>query len=282
MIKLSIIVPIYNVEEYLRKCLDSLMAQTYSNLEIILIDDGSPDNCGVICDEYKERDSRFVVIHKPNGGLSTAWNCGLDRATGDYLTFVDSDDWVDVDYFEQIVKSIGDREFDLFMTCGHVIETSDGGHHEVHTFDQPFIVQERNEKNELLVRTLVRTHAANGELYQNFGVVWDKIYRTAFIRDQGFRFTSSLVTKCSWIDSLFVFQAIDQAGIILGGNVIGYHYRMVDFSQTRKYNPYLPTAYEAYFDELNSYIQNNVLVDKCQGGGILPAAASGHSAEDAY
>ena len=118
------------------------------------------------------------------------------------------------------------------------------------------------------MRTLVRTRAVNGELYQNLGVVWDKIYRTAFIRDHGFRFTSSLVTRCSWIDSLFVFQAIDQADIILGGNVIGYHYRVVDFSQTRKYNPYLPAAYEAYFDELNSYIQSNVLIDKAGGGNF--------------
>jgi glycosyltransferase involved in cell wall biosynthesis len=88
----SVIVPIYKVEPYLRPCLDSILAQTYHNLEIILVDDGSPDSCGAICDEYAEKDSRIRVIHKENGGLSDARNAGMDIATGDYYYFVDSDD----------------------------------------------------------------------------------------------------------------------------------------------------------------------------------------------
>ena len=92
--KISVIVPVYNVENYLRRCVDSIINQTYKNLEIILVDDGSPDNCPVICDEYAQRDSRIKVIHKENGGLSDARNVGIDIASGDYLMFVDSDDYI--------------------------------------------------------------------------------------------------------------------------------------------------------------------------------------------
>lgn len=89
---ISIIVPVYNVEGYLNECVDSLLVQDYSNLEIILVDDGSTDQCGIICDEYAKKDPRVKVIHKQNGGLSDARNAGIDIASGDYITFVDSDD----------------------------------------------------------------------------------------------------------------------------------------------------------------------------------------------
>ena len=92
--KVTIIVPVYNVEKFIGKCIDSLLAQTYINLEIILVDDGSTDKSGVICDDYHHRDTRIRVIHKQNGGLSSARNVGIKAATGDYLSFVDSDDYV--------------------------------------------------------------------------------------------------------------------------------------------------------------------------------------------
>lgn len=100
----SIIVPIYKVEPYLRRCLDSIVNQTYTNLEIILIDDGSPDGCPQICDEYAANDNRIVVIHKENGGLSDARNAGLDICKGEYISFVDSDDWVDEKYIEVLLS----------------------------------------------------------------------------------------------------------------------------------------------------------------------------------
>ena len=99
---ISVIVPVYKVELYLRQCVDSLLAQTYSNLEIILVDDGSPDGCPAICDEYARKDSRVRVIHKPNGGLSDARNVGLDAARGEYIGFIDSDDWVMPDMYEYL------------------------------------------------------------------------------------------------------------------------------------------------------------------------------------
>ena len=95
---ISIIIPIYKVEQYLRRCLDSVVNQTYANLDIILVDDGSPDNCPQICDDYAAKDNRIAVIHKKNGGLSDARNAGLDICKGKFISFVDSDDWIDLNY----------------------------------------------------------------------------------------------------------------------------------------------------------------------------------------
>lgn len=111
--KITVIVPVYNVENYLEKCLDSLINQTYKNLEIIVINDGSTDNSGEICQEYAQKDNRIVYIEKENGGQAEARNIGLDRMTGSYVTFVDSDDWVEVDYVETLYKKITEYQADI-------------------------------------------------------------------------------------------------------------------------------------------------------------------------
>lgn len=103
---ISVIVPIYKVEPYLHRCINSICNQTYTNLEIILVDDGSPDNCGRICDEYAQKDKRILVIHQENGGLSAARNSGLDRCSGEYIGFVDSDDCIHPEMYERLYKDI--------------------------------------------------------------------------------------------------------------------------------------------------------------------------------
>lgn len=113
--KISIIVPVYKVEDYLSRCVDSLICQTYKNLEIILVDDGSPDRCGAICDEYAKRDERVKVIHKQNGGLSDARNRGIDIASGDYVMFVDSDDWLANETCELIISDIIENKADIVV-----------------------------------------------------------------------------------------------------------------------------------------------------------------------
>ena len=107
--------PIYNVEKYLHKCVDSIINQTYQNLEIILVDDGSPDNCGRICDEYLIKDDRIRVVHKKNGGLSDARNAGLDISTGDYIGFVDADDYIEPDFYELLVNNL--EKYDAEVSC---------------------------------------------------------------------------------------------------------------------------------------------------------------------
>lgn len=114
---ISIIIPIYKVEEYLDACITSVVDQTYTNLEIILVDDGSPDKCPGMCDEWAKKDSRIRVIHKPNGGLSDARNAGIDIATGDYIAFVDSDDYIKPDMLEKLYVAIRKENADI-AACG--------------------------------------------------------------------------------------------------------------------------------------------------------------------
>ena len=159
----SVIVPIYKVEPYLRRCLDSLVNQTYTNLEIILVDDGSPDGCPQICDEYASKDKRIVVIHKKNGGLSDARNAGLDICKGKYISFVDSDDWVDKEYIEKLINIATKENADI--TNGENIKT-----------DQ--IVRKQNTESttktyssqEALVHLFSQRHIA-------YIVSWGKIYK---------------------------------------------------------------------------------------------------------
>ncbi|MCX4302502.1 MAG: glycosyltransferase [Clostridia bacterium] len=117
---ITIVVPVYKVEQYLDKCVNSIINQTYKNLEIILVDDGSPDNCGKMCDEYAKNDNRIVVIHKENGGLSDARNAGIEIAKGKYISFIDSDDYVTEDYVEFLYALISNNNVEVSI-CAHTV-----------------------------------------------------------------------------------------------------------------------------------------------------------------
>ncbi len=117
MEKISVIVPIYKVEKYLNNCIESLVNQEYKNIEIILVDDGSPDNCPRICDDWEKKDKRIIVIHKKNGGLSDARNCGIENAKGAYICFVDSDDYVEKRYLSELLKANKDNNTKISQ-CG--------------------------------------------------------------------------------------------------------------------------------------------------------------------
>ena len=116
MEKVSLIVAIYKSEKFLPKLLDSIVSQTWQNLEILLMDDGSPDNSGLICDQYASKDSRIHVVHRKNGGACEARNDGLSRATGDYILVIDGDDWLEPDYVEYLMNLIHKTGADMAMT----------------------------------------------------------------------------------------------------------------------------------------------------------------------
>lgn len=164
----SIIVPIYKVEPYLRRCLDSLINQTYTNLEIILIDDGSPDCCPQICDKYAVKDNRIKVIHKKNGGLSDARNTGLDICKGEYISFVDSDDWVSKNYIERLLN-LAIKE-DAGIVIGENIRT-DGN--------------SRSFKGNTSIKAYTSNEALHHLFSQNhiaFTVSWGKLYKRTLFR----------------------------------------------------------------------------------------------------
>ncbi|MEC5424036.1 glycosyltransferase [Virgibacillus sp. C22-A2] len=132
---ISIIVPVYNVEAYLRKCLDSIIAQTFTNFEVILVNDGSTDDSGVICDEYAAKDSRIIVVHKEYGGVSSARNAGVELVKGDYIGFVDGDDYIEKDMYLTLFHLCQENESDIAIcNLGRVIDGKliNGGNHEVY------------------------------------------------------------------------------------------------------------------------------------------------------
>lgn len=167
MIALSIIVPVYNVEKYLSKCIDSILNQTFSNYELILIDDGSTDNSGSICDRYAKLDTRIKVIHQNNKGLSCARNVGIDIAKGKYIGFVDSDDWIEPKMYETLLKNIIKSEADISV-CGKQ-EVNDDGEAISHKLirGKGDIVVDRNEAFELLF-------SKNDCI---FAYAWNKLYK---------------------------------------------------------------------------------------------------------
>lgn len=122
--KVSVVVPVYNVETYLRRCVDSILAQTVEGLEVILIDDGSTDGSGEICDEYQRKDERIRVQHKPNGGLTSAWKAGVELSSGKYVGFVDSDDWIEPDMYERMLQLVLKYDADVAV-CGLVFDFED-------------------------------------------------------------------------------------------------------------------------------------------------------------
>ncbi|MCL2024064.1 MAG: glycosyltransferase [Oscillospiraceae bacterium] len=136
---ISVIVPVYNVESYLGKCLDSIVEQSYQNLQIILVDDGATDSSGQICDEYAARDGRIQVIHKPNGGLSSARNAGLDSARGQFIAFVDSDDFIARDMYEQLHRAAVENNADIAVCAYYHYNEKQGSIREIpHKLDAPF------------------------------------------------------------------------------------------------------------------------------------------------
>ena len=167
---ISVIVPIYNVEKYLARCVDSIVNQTYKNLEIILVDDGSSDRCPQMCDDYAEKDSRIKVVHKKNGGLSDARNAGMAVATGEYISFIDSDDYVSDDFFECLLDVMNKENSDI-------AECSVVKFYEDNRFDE--------FSDDLSVKTYDTQDAMSALIAENpfHQHVWNKLYKTELVKD---------------------------------------------------------------------------------------------------
>lgn len=202
---ISVIIPVYKVENYLSKCIESVINQTYSNIEIILVDDGSPDNCGKICDEYAEKDNRIVVIHKENGGLSDARNAGTEIASGEYITYIDSDDWVAKRYIEILYNAIKSNNADISIANLKRVRSE--------------IVQ-----NEPIVPNAVvfnREQAIEEMLYQtSFDTsAWCKLYRTCVMKEL-------LYPIGKWYEDLFTtYKVIATSDKVAFVDVPIYYYR---------------------------------------------------------
>ncbi|ESU32048.1 hypothetical protein G3A_13005 [Bacillus sp. 17376] len=201
--KISIIVPVYKVEKYLHKCIDSILAQTFTDFELILIDDGSPDNCGRICDEYARKDSRVSVIHKENGGQASARNMGIDLAKGEFIGFVDSDDWIEPDMYELLYKICTENDCDISNISSIIYfknRIQKNGFHSL-------IVQSRPEAMKAMLM---------GELYDE--VVWTKLIKRTLLED--IRFPVGIVYE----DTAFTYKVIHKSKKVCSIGAPKYHY----------------------------------------------------------
>lgn len=201
----SIIVPIYGVEEYLNKCIESIVNQTYKNIEIILVDDGSPDKCPEICDAFSQKDKRIKVIHKKNGGLSDARNVGIDHANGEYFVFVDSDDWIEDTMVEHLLSACKKYDVEL-VTCARYI--TDGRSTSMVVFDGP----ERVYTVEKALNEILSGRAMDV-------AAWDKIYARNLFAE--IRFPVGENNE----DNAIFYKIIDLAGRVAHTGTAEYFYR---------------------------------------------------------
>ena len=204
MKKVSIIIPVYNVQDYLPQCLESVLKQSYVNWEAILVDDGSSDDSGRICDDYARWDSRFRLIHQANAGAANAKNTGLDHADGAYIAFIDSDDWVEPDWLETLVDTAKDQQAD-------VVE---------YDFRKEYVGRSETvngwENTEFSVEEYLSQYLSNW----GCSLFWNKLYRADLLKDLRFRRERRCID-----DEFFTYKAMTGAGKIARISKALYHYR---------------------------------------------------------
>lgn len=216
---ISVVVAVYNIESYVERCIRSIMCQTYSNLQIILVDDGSTDTSGSICDRMAAEDARIQVIHKKNGGLSDARNKGMDAARGIYLAFVDGDDWIDAVMYEKMLAAMLEYEAD-FAACRYRCIYRD---RTVDATTGRLIIFEG--------RQALASYIAEEEQYPIQNAAWNKLYRRELVENQKFPlgkwyedivYTTKLLSKikrCAFVDEALYNYVLDREGSIMSAGI---------------------------------------------------------------
>jgi len=239
--KISIIVPVYKVENVLPRCVESLINQTYKNIEIILVDDGSPDNCPIICDEYAKKDKRIQVIHRENGGLSEARNSGLASVSGQYILFVDSDDYIELDTCEKFIDALKDDMPDIVV--GDYIEERENKaiphvHKEIETeklYSAESYLQKAIDNEEMRIEA------------------WLNLYKTSFWKGNGFLFRKNILHE----DMQLMPQVFLSAKQIQYVNHPFYHYIIREGSIMNQNN-----REKRYQNVMEIYSEWKVLIDR--------------------
>lgn len=226
---ISVIIPVYNKEKYISRCLDSVLAQTYKNLEIILIDDGSTDASLSICRQYAEKDKRIEVIAKPNGGVSSARNCGLEHCTGELVAFVDSDDWLELEYFEELVRCL--QEYHADIAGGYLREIS----------EKYYTVKTQcHETGKVIVTQRAQVDWCDHTRSQR--EVFGAVYKNDVI--QKLRFAEDITIG---EDTLFFAQAVGRMKIMAKLDKALYNYSLNDTSAMgERWNTSKLSVFEAY------------------------------------
>jgi glycosyltransferase involved in cell wall biosynthesis len=242
----SIIVPIYKVEKYLATCLNSIASQTFTNIQVILVNDGSPDNSQSICKKYCENDTRFELINKENGGLASARNAGLEKVKGDYIVCVDSDDWIEPNMVELLLKNMVDYKADMSVCSFYVNE---GSSVKKEFFSKKISVLSQQDA--------IKNTITPGKFY---GFAWNKMYKTELVADQ--RYDESILKG---EDSPFSCEYILKCKKIVVQDIPLYHYRNDSVSISRsKFNigkMSVLKSYQSIVDMLVRVNYSNDIID---------------------
>lgn len=234
---ISVIVPVYNAEKYIRECIESIIRQTYENLEIILVDDGTPDNSGGICDEYSIKDKRIKVIHKENGGVSSARNSGLENSTGEYIAFIDGDDYIEKSYFEKMIEKIKKENADC-VGCGY--NRIYDNKIEAVVSNQPYSLKEKDYLENVLY------------VQSGLGFCHMKLWKKSCINS--IRFNEKLKVA---EDALFNIQASKNVKNFYMINEALYNYRFNETSLVRNYDKNYMNKYLDAMIVTQDYIEQN-------------------------
>jgi len=257
--KVSVITPVYDVKaEYLNKCIDSILTQTYRNLELILVDDGAKGDLPKLLDEYALRDDRIRVIHQANGGASSARNAGLDSAKGEYVTFVDSDDWIDEDMVTRAVERLEKNDLDILLWGSFKVYEDKNGRQRLEKYmpyeaDIEFFDEDR--KKELMLKTMTGVHPVFKEPATSFGSgsCCSKLYKLAFLNKNELRYPVGIKRA---EDVNFNIRAFDKAGRIGYLNAHFYYYRQHAASATYLYRPGGIQVFTDALNELGKFIDS--------------------------
>ena len=254
MCEISIIVPVYNVEKYLNKCIESILNQTFNKFELILVNDGSTDKCGEICDQYKKHDSRIKVIHKQNGGLSSARNAGLEIACGKYIGFIDSDDWIDFSMYDTLYKLA--KEYDADIVQCNFTKAYDDNDIKIDSYED---VKNKDvriiDKNKALSNLM-----GDQEICVQSVVSWNKLYKKKLFNN--IRFPKGKIHE----DEFTTYKLFDKCEKIVLTNEKLYFYRQTPNSiMNSKFNNKRLDFIEAreeqldYFRNTNKYIYELIM-----------------------
>ena len=246
---ISVIVPVYNVEKYLRQCLDSVLSQTYKNIEVIMVDDGSPDGCGMICEEYASKYANFKVIHKENAGLGMARNTGLEHVTGEYVMFLDSDDYIDKNLIEILYKNIYEKKVDVCKSGFRRVNDDWLMSSEIKYNDEFF--PGIRAKTEFLPRLIGSAPNKKDSFEMS---VWASLYKVEHIKNHNIRFPSErdLISE----DLVFNIEYMQYANGACAISDIGYNYRININSLTKSYRPDRFAACIKFYNYVKPRLEN--------------------------
>ena len=242
---ISIIIPIYNAEKYLRECIDSILAQTYKNIEIILVDDGSIDNSSLICKEYALKDNRIKYYYKENSGVSDTRNFGIEKATGDYLMFIDSDDYLCDNTVLSNCHNIISRDELTMPIFNYVLKTNNN------LIEANECIIDNPSKEELMAIVISGT-CQNTKIPPMFRAVWGKLFSKHIINKYNIRFHKDIYLG---EDSVFVMEYLDHINTVKEAVHYGIVYRNYDDSCSKKYQPKYVDQLILEFDYLNKYVK---------------------------